>query len=92
MDTKLTLKLDSMAIERARRYARSRGTSLSRIVEQYFNSFSSTPDDAQPDESVFAGTTVGMLLDEAARWQESGSPEEDSARRHALEERYGPVS
>lgn len=34
--TKLTLRLDARTIEQAKRYARSRGTSVSRLVERYF--------------------------------------------------------
>lgn len=37
MTTKLTLSLDSKIIERAKRYSQKRGTSLSRLVEDYFN-------------------------------------------------------
>lgn len=36
MDTKLTLKLDEKAIERAKAYASRHGVSLSRMVETYF--------------------------------------------------------
>ena len=36
MDSKLTLKLVSKAIEAAKRYAEKRGVSLSRMVEGYF--------------------------------------------------------
>ena len=36
MDAKLTLKLDKDAIELAKRYAKRRGLSLSRVVESYF--------------------------------------------------------
>lgn len=36
MDAKLTLKLDQKAVDRAKRYARQRGVSLSRVVEAYF--------------------------------------------------------
>jgi hypothetical protein len=36
MDSKLTLKLDKEAIERAKLYAQHRGVSLSRVVESYF--------------------------------------------------------
>jgi hypothetical protein len=36
MDAKLTLKLDSEAIEKAKAYAEGRGESLSRMVESYF--------------------------------------------------------
>lgn len=38
MVTKLTLKLDKEAIERAKRYAGRRRMSLSKIVERYFKS------------------------------------------------------
>ncbi len=37
MDAKLTLKLDSEVIERAKAYAEQRGESLSRLVESYFD-------------------------------------------------------
>ncbi len=36
MDAKLTLKLDSEVIEKAKAYAEVRGESLSRMVESYF--------------------------------------------------------
>ena len=36
MDTKLTLKLDKDYIERAKKYAAKRKTSLSSLVEKYF--------------------------------------------------------
>jgi len=36
MDVKLTLKLNKPAIERARRYARTKHTSLSRMVQSFF--------------------------------------------------------
>ena len=38
MDTKLTLKLDKIVIERAKEYALSRNRSLSRIIESYLQS------------------------------------------------------
>ena len=37
MDAKLTLKLDKGVIERAKRYAKQNNTSLSKIVERYFD-------------------------------------------------------
>ena len=36
MDTKLTLKLEEKAIEKAKAYANRHGVSLSRMVETYF--------------------------------------------------------
>ena len=37
MDTKLTIKLDEQIIEKAKLYAKQRGTSLSKLVEHYFD-------------------------------------------------------
>ena len=36
METKLTLSLDKTVIEKAKKYAKSKQTSLSQIVENYF--------------------------------------------------------
>lgn len=41
MNSKLTLKLNEKVIQRAKKYARSRNTSLSKIVENYFNNLTS---------------------------------------------------
>ncbi|GMO35754.1 MAG: hypothetical protein Ta2B_15880 [Termitinemataceae bacterium] len=41
MEAKLTLKLDKMAIDSAKRYAERHNRSLSRIVEGYFKNLSS---------------------------------------------------
>ena len=35
MDTKLTLKFDQTIIEKAKDYAKTRGTSLSKLIENY---------------------------------------------------------
>lgn len=37
MDTKLTLKLDKVIIERAKQYAKSHHTSVSKMVEDYLH-------------------------------------------------------
>ena len=42
MDKKLTLSLDQRVIEKAKQYARKHGTSLSKIIEAYFDSLTST--------------------------------------------------
>ena len=41
MDAKLTLKLKESVIERAKRYASDRKTSLSRLIENYLDSLTS---------------------------------------------------
>ena len=38
MDKKLTLSLDQKIIERAKNYAKANGTSLSKMIESYFQS------------------------------------------------------
>ncbi len=38
MDTKLTIKLDNDVISRAKRYAKHRRTSLSRMIESFLDS------------------------------------------------------
>ena len=40
MDTKLTIKLDEHIIERAKKYAKERNTSLSKLVANYFDKIS----------------------------------------------------
>ena len=37
MDTKLTIKLDKNIIEKAKKYARQKNISLSRMIESYLN-------------------------------------------------------
>ncbi len=48
MNTKLTLKLDSRSIKKAKEYANNQETSLSRLVESYFNFL--TKDKKQKEE------------------------------------------
>lgn len=42
MDSKLTLKLDKRTIEKAKKYAKANKTSLSRMVESYLHSLTSS--------------------------------------------------
>lgn len=42
MDTKLTLKLESEVIEKAKKYAKQNKTSLSRMIENYLKSITGT--------------------------------------------------
>jgi len=45
MDTKLTLKLDSYIIERAKTYAKKKNTSLSQLIENYLGFLIEPKDD-----------------------------------------------
>jgi len=48
MDTKLTIKINNDVISRAKRYARLRRTSLSRMVESFLDSVTKNePDDIE---------------------------------------------
>ncbi|WP_057939227.1 DUF6364 family protein [Algoriphagus resistens] len=57
MDTKLTLKLDQEVIEKAKRYASMKKMSLSRLIENYLNSLTST----QPAEELEISPFVKSL-------------------------------
>lgn len=48
MDTKLTIRLNSEVIERAKKYASEQKISLSKLVETYLDSIS-TPKEKEPD-------------------------------------------
>lgn len=57
MKTKLTLRLDETVIARAKRYAASRGVSLSELVENYFRAQSEL---ARPPEDWTATLTPAV--------------------------------
>ena len=50
MDTKLTLKLDKIVIEKAKKYASLQKRSLSRIIESYLKSLSIQEDSIDKNE------------------------------------------
>lgn len=62
MDTKLTLKLDEKAIERAKAYAGRRGVSLSRMVETYFLSLTDR-EEARLEPTGVVAELAGILAD-----------------------------
>ena len=79
MATKLTLRLDEGLIERAKREARKRGTSLSGMVAGYFQGITSPDQDSErplpPATAKLFGSLRGHKVDREAH------------RRH-LEEKY----
>jgi len=54
MDTKLTLKLDSYVIEKAKVYASSQKRSLSRLIESYLKSLIDTDTTETKDDIVIS--------------------------------------
>ena len=47
METKLTLKLNSVVIERAKKYAKDKNTSLSKLIENYLGFLIDPKDDSE---------------------------------------------
>lgn len=65
MATKLTLRMDEDLIESAKRVARDRGTSLSRMVAEYFVRLEdSAPEDLPPVTRSLKGVAAGVNLEE----------------------------
>lgn len=77
MQTKLTLRLESELIERAKQHAKQQGKSLSQIVADYFAVF--TQDKDKKSIAPVTQSLVGVL-------KESGLDQE-SYKKH-LEEKY----
>ena len=61
MDTKLTLKLDEKAIERAKAYASRRGVSLSRMVETYFMTLTEQEEKERSASTGVVAELAGIL-------------------------------
>jgi len=84
MQTKLTLRLDEALIQRAKTYAEERGSSLSRLVADYFSLLTQEQTD----------TASKMATDEmppitASLWGLLGDAQVDEADYHRhLEEKY----
>ncbi|WP_320111650.1 DUF6364 family protein [Draconibacterium orientale] len=53
MDTKLTLKLDKVVIEKAKKYAASNKRSLSRLIEAYLKSLTNDNAENSPENEEF---------------------------------------
>ena len=52
MDKKLTLSLNKRVIEKAKKYAKQHSTSLSRMIETYFDSLTSQQNDSDEIETT----------------------------------------
>lgn len=83
-DEKLTLKLNSQAIKKAKVLAKKRGLSLSRMVETFFETVS------EPDLEVkeYAATPLVSQLEGVLSLEENYSREDDYA--DYLNKKYRP--
>lgn len=75
MQTKLTLRLDDQLIDKAKRVATARGTSVSKLVSDYFRAMTTpgaAPSDSEslpPITAALIGTLGGQSVDESD-WRE----------------------
>jgi hypothetical protein len=60
MDAKLTLKLNSSVIDKAKSYAKKKNTSLSRLIESYLNHLTSSTE-AGDDVTPLVKSLSGVL-------------------------------
>ena len=72
MDSKLTLKLDQDVIEKAKRFAERRGTSLSRMVESYFSGLADAEEPVREELTGVVAELAGLLSG-----VEIGEPEDE---------------
>lgn len=77
--SKLTLSVDDRVIERAKRYAARRSTSVSRLVEQYLDTLSRSP--AKSDHAL-----PPVLARLRAEWK--GAAVDGSSYREYLTRKY----
>lgn len=61
MDTKLTLKLNDYVIEKAKRYARERNTSLSDMVENYLIHITEADEDKKEEITPLVKSLMGVV-------------------------------
>ena len=70
MDTKLTLKLEEAVIEQAKRIARKRGTSLSKMVENYLKSLAD-PEEKKEEITPLVSSLSGVIRLEEQDYRKS---------------------
>ncbi len=61
MDSKLTLKLDREVIEKAKRYAKRQGVSLSQLVESYLRRLAEAEEPLQKERTGIAAELAGLF-------------------------------
>ena len=61
MDTKLTIKLDEHIIERAKKYAKERNTSLPNLVSNYFHELTMESSEEEEEISPLIKSLSGIV-------------------------------
>ncbi len=78
---KLTLRIDNALINRAKRYAHKRGTSLSQMIADYFRAITAGKADQEQDWKQKLPPTTRSLLGMAGK----GELDEDDYHRYLAE-------
>jgi hypothetical protein len=63
MKSKLTLRLEEKLIKEAKEYAKSKNTSVSQLVADYFKAIESRKSEGKPNYSPITSSLVGILKD-----------------------------
>ncbi|RLD21347.1 MAG: hypothetical protein DRI69_04240 [Bacteroidetes bacterium] len=61
MDSKLTLKLNNLVIERAKRYAKDHNQSLSKLIENYLQAITVEKDKGDTEISPLVMSLTGVI-------------------------------
>ncbi len=61
MDKKLTLSLNQKIIEKAKEFAKSNNTSLSKMIEAYFKSLTSTENESELITTPLVKSLTGVI-------------------------------
>lgn len=61
MDTKLTLKLNQSVIEKAKIYAKTKKTSVSKLIENYLHSITENSSDNKQDITPVVKSLSGII-------------------------------
>lgn len=64
MNTKLTLNLNKTVIEQAKDYAKINSTSLSKLIENYLSSLTTSEKKIKPKVSPLVKSLTGVIPDE----------------------------
>jgi hypothetical protein len=82
VDTKLTLRLKKRIIDQAKAYAKANGTSLSSMVEQYFDGIASPMKAAGEDAITPFVKSLSMPLDLPADFDERAAYRDHLAKKY----------
>lgn len=82
MTTKLTLSISGKTVEKAKRVSRKRGKSISKMVEEYFNSISEKEEQEETAVDKTMKILKGRITRPGVNWKEA--KEEQLVKKYGL--------